>query len=234
MSAPCGGMIVSSAGMVKGGDQMKLPMGRIVVCLTVALAGTATVRAQDSREPGRNASFTLGASFGDGNTALASTIALGITWLSRVGVDVELSHARKLDFAIDLCPPPRVCVIGGQLPVTGRTVSLVPHLTVQLMPASTRLQLYALAGVGLGHIRQRYYLVPAFVDVDRPEFTRSQLTPAVSFGAGATFDLTRRFAAGVDLRSLHLEDDEAEEARFVTPAGWISTVRVGGRLLWRF
>ena len=214
---------------------MKRLMGRIVVCLTVAWAGTATVRAQDRREPRRNASFTVGASFGDGNTALASTIALGTAWLSRVGFDVELSHARKLDFAIDLCPPPRVCVIGGQLPVTGRTVSLVPHLTVQLMPASARVRFYTLAGLGLGHIRQRYFLVPSSVpDADRPEFTRSKLTPAVSFGAGAAFDITRRFAAGVDLRSLHLEDDEGEEARFITPAGWISTVRVGARIVWRF
>jgi hypothetical protein len=227
-------MIVSSAAIVKSGDQMNLLMGRIVLCLTVALAGTATIRAQGRREPLRHASFTLGASFGDGNTALASTIAFGAAWMSRVGFDVELSHARKLDFEIELCPPPRVCVIGGQLPVTGRTVSLVPHLTIQLMPASARVQLYTLAGAGLGHIRQRYFLAPASVDADRPEFTRSKLAPAVSFGGGATFDVTRRLAAGVDLRSLHLEDDAGEEARFITPAGWISTVRVGARIVWRF
>ena len=227
-------MIVSPAGVVKSADQMRLLTGRMVVCLAVALAATTTAGAQERREPRRNASFTLGASFGDGNTALASTVSLGVGWSTRLGVEVELSHARKLDFAIDLCPPPRVCVIGGQLPVTGRTLSLVPHLTVQLVPASARVQLYALAGAGLGHIRQRYFLVPSSFDEDRPEFTRSKLTPAVSFGAGATFDVTRRFAAGVDVRSLHLEDDEGEEARFITPAGWISTVRVGGRLVWKF
>jgi hypothetical protein len=207
---------------------------RVVVCLAVGLAGTATLWAQERRELRRTASFTLGASFGDGNTALASTIGVGVAGSSRLGVDVELSHARKLDFTIDLCPPPRVCIIGGQLPVTGRTLSLVPHLTVQLMPASTRVQFYALAGVGLGHIRQRYFLVPSFVGADRPELTRSKLTASVSFGACATFDVTRRFAVGVDRRSLHLLDDEGEEARFITPAGWISTVRVGARLLWRF
>ena len=227
-------MIVSSAGVVKSSDQLKVLIGRVVLCLTVALAGTAAVRAQGRREPARDASFTLGASFGDGNTALASTVSLGVRWSTRLGVEAELAHARKLDFAIDLCPPPRVCVIGGQLPVTGRTLSLVPHLTVQLMPASNRVQFYALVGAGLGHIRQRYFLVPSSFDGDRPEFTRSKLTPAVSFGAGATFDVTRRFAAGVDLRWLHLEDDEGEDARFITPAGWISTVRVGGRLVWRF
>lgn len=213
---------------------MKLEMRTAVACLIVALAGTATVRAQERRDLRRHASFTIGASFGDGNTALASTIALGAAWFSRVGVDAELSHARKLDFAIDLCPPPRVCVIGGQMPVTGRTVSLVPHLTVQLLPASARVQVYTLAGLGLGHIRQRYFLVPSAPGADRPEFTRSKLTPAVSFGAGVTFDVTRRFAAGVDLRSLHLEDDEGEDARFISPAGWISTVRVGARIVWRF
>jgi len=219
--------------MVKSSDQMKRLMGRAVVCLIAALAGTATVRAQDRRER-RRASFTAGASVGDGNIALASTLALGAGWFSRIGLDVELSHARKLDFAIDLCPPPRVCVIGGQLPVTGRTLSLVPHLTVQLMPASARVQLYTLAGLGLGHVRQRYFLVPSGAGADRPELTRSKLTPAVSFGGGVTFDVTRRFAAGIDMRSLHLEDDEGEEGRFITPAGWIDTVRVGARIVWRF
>jgi opacity protein-like surface antigen len=207
---------------------------RVLVCLGLVLGAPAILWAQERRGPVGNASFTLGASFGDGGTALASTIGLGVGWFSRVGVDVELSHARKLDFTIDLCPSPRVCVIGGQLPVTGRTLSLVPHLTVQLTPASTRVRVYALAGVGLGHIRQRYFLVPSSFDGDRPEFTRSNLTPAVSFGGGATFDVTRRLAAGVDLRSLRLRDDEGELARFITPAGWITTVRVGARIVWRF
>ena len=204
------------------------------MCLAIGLAGTTTLWAQERREHERTASFTLGASFNDGGTALASTIGLGGAFSSRLGVDVELSHARKLDFTIDLCPPPRVCVIGGRLPVTGRTLSLVPHLTVQLMPVSNRVQFYALGGAGLGHVRQRYFLVPPSFDGDRSEFTRSQLTPALSFGAGATFAVTRRLAAGVDLRSLHLEDDEGEEAGFITPAGWISTVRVGARIVWRF
>jgi hypothetical protein len=56
----------------------------------------------------------------------------------------------------------------------------------------------------------------------------------MSFGAGATLDVTPRIAIGCDLRSLHLRDDEGEEARFITPAGWIRTVRVGARIVWRF
>ncbi|HEU4890701.1 MAG TPA: hypothetical protein VFT47_04075 [Vicinamibacterales bacterium] len=207
---------------------------RLFVCLAVLLGGPATLRAQDRRQVERNASFTLGASFGDGGTALASTIGVGIGWRSRLGIDVELAHARKLDFTIDLCPPPRVCVIGGQRPVVGRTVSLVPQLTIRLTPASAHVRMYAVGGVGLGHIRQRYYLVPEFVGGDRPELTRSKLAPAMSFGAGATLDITRRIAVGCDLRSLHLRDDEGEEARFIIPAGWIRTVRVGARIVWRF
>jgi hypothetical protein len=207
---------------------------RAVLCLAVMLAGTARLPAQERRVLERNASLTLGASFGDGGTALASTLGLGIGWPSRLGVDVELSHARKLDFFIDLCPPPRVCVIGGQLPVVGRAVSLVPHLTIQMTPAAARVRLYALGGLGLGHIRQRYFLLPAGVDGDRPELTRSSLTSAVSFGGGVTFSVTRRIAVGADLRSLHLRDAEGEEARFITPAGWITTVRAGARILWRF
>ena len=207
---------------------------RLFVYLTVLLAGPATLCAQDRRQVEGNASFTLGASVGDGGTALASTIGLGIRWPSRLGVDVELSHARKLDFEIDLCPSPRVCIIGGRRPVVGRTVSLVPHLTIRLTPASAHMRLYALGGVGLGHIRQRYYLVPPSFDADRSELTRSNLAPAMSFGAGAAFDVTRRIAIGGDLRSLHLRDDDGEEARFITPAGWIRTVRIGARIAWKF
>jgi opacity protein-like surface antigen len=207
---------------------------RVIVCLAVVLAGPPALWAQERRELHRNGSFTLGASFGDGGTALASTIGLGFWWSSRLGLDTELSHARKLDFTIDLCPPPRVCVIGGQLPVIGRTLSLVPHLTVQLTPASARLRVYALAGIGLGHVRQRYFLVPSSSGADRAEFTRSKLAAAASFGGGVTIAVTKRLAAGVDLRSLHVLDDEGEEARFITPAGWISTVRLGGRVLWKF
>ena len=234
MGGVCGGMIISPAGVVKRRVKWHPLTLKASVCLGLVLAGPAILWAQERQGPERHASFTLGASFGDGATALASTIGLGIGWFSRLGFDVELSHARKLDFTIDLCPSPRVCVIGGQLPVTGRTLSLVPHLTVRLMPASTRVQVYALAGVGIGHIRQRYFLVPSSFDGDQPEFTRSKLTPAVSFGGGATFDLTRRFAVGIDLRSLRLRDDEGEQARFITPAGWITTARVGARIVWRF
>jgi hypothetical protein len=205
-----------------------------VLSLAVMMAATASLPAQQRRVLDRNAWFTVGASFGDGGTAPASTVGLGFGWPSRLGVDVELSHARKLDFVIDLCPPPRVCIIGGQLPVVGRTVSLVPHLTIRLTPASAHLRMYALGGVGVGHMRQRYFLLPAGVGGDRPELTRSSLTSAMSFGAGATFDVTRRIAVGGDLRSLHLQDGEGEEAQFITPAGWISTVRVGARIVWRF
>jgi opacity protein-like surface antigen len=220
--------------MVKGVGQVRPLAGRIVMGLAIGLAGATALSAQERREHKRTASFTLGASFGDGGTALASTIGLGFAVSSRLGAGVELSHARKLDFTIDLCPAPRVCVVGGRLPVTGRALSLVPHLTVQLMPASSRMQLYALAGAGLGHIRQRYFLVPPSFDGDRPEFTRSKLTSALSFGAGVTVAVTQRLAAGIDLRSLRLGDDEGEEARFITPAGWISTVRLGARIAWRF
>jgi hypothetical protein len=223
-----------SGGCGDARNQVRRPTLRALLCLAVIVAGAARLSAQERRVLERNASFTLGASFGDGGTALASTLGLGIGWPSRLGVDVELSHARKLDFAIELCPPPRVCIIGGQLPVVGRTVSLVPHLTIRLTPASPHLRLYALGGVGLGHIRQRYYLLPAPFGADRPELTRSNLATAMSFGAGGTFDVTRRIAVGGDVRSLHLRDAEGEETRSITPAGWITTVRVGARIVWRF
>ena len=207
---------------------------KAVVCLAMLFAAAGSVSAQDRGRVERSASVTLGASFGDGGTALASAVGAGVRWSPRIGVDVELSHARKLDFTLDLCPPPRVCVIGGRVPVTGRTLSLVPHLTVHLLPASRRLRLYALAGVGAGHVRQRYFLVPSIFGGERPEFTRSSLTLAVSLGGGAAFAPARRFAVGIDVRSLHLFDEEAEAARFIEPAGVLGTLRVGATAVWSF
>ena len=87
---------------------------------------------------------------------------------------------------------------------------------------------------GPGTSAQRYFLVPEFFTAGRPEFTRSNLTPVVSFGGGTVFNVGRRFAAGVDVRSLHLLDDEADESRFITPAGALSTVRMGARIVYRF
>jgi len=215
-------------------DRRWLATARGIACLAALLSGTPGLRAQDRRDVEWNASLSMGSSFGDGGTALASAIGAGARWPSRLGIAVELSHARKLDFTIDLCPPPRVCVIGGQLPVTGRTLALVPHVTLDLLPSSARVRLYGLAGVGAAHVRQRYFLVPAFFSGDRPELTRSNLTPAIAFGGGATLGVTRRLGLGVDLRSLHVLDDDGEEARFITPAGTLSAIRLGVRVEWGF
>lgn len=190
--------------------------------------------AQGGDDRKRHASFTVGGSFGDGDTAIALTAGLGFRLASRIGVDVELAHARKLDFTVDLCPPPRVCVIGGKLPVTGRTLSLVPHLTIDVLPPSPRLRAYVAAGAGAGHVRQRYFLGPPLVGTERLELTRSSLTPAASFGAGADVTIAPRLSIGVDVRSLWLFDDRSESDPFITPGGRLSTVRVGSRVSWAF
>ena len=225
---------MSGAACFRLTDRRWLVTARGIVCFAVLLMGAPGLWAQDRRGVAWNASFSMGASFGDGGTALASAIGAGVRWPSRLGIAVELSHARKLDFTIDLCPPPRVCVIGGRRPVTGRTLALVPHVTVDLLPSSARVRLYGLAGVGAGHVRQRYFLVPAAFSADQPELTRSNLTPAIAFGGGATFGVTRRLGVGVDLRSLHVLDDDGEEARFITPAGTLSGMRLGVRVEWTF
>ena len=104
-------------------------MLKVATCVLLLVLAGAPLHAQggdESRKHAARASFTTGASFGDGETALGLAAALGFRVGDRLGLEFELAHARKLDFTIDLCPPPRVCVIGGQLPVTGRTVTLVP------------------------------------------------------------------------------------------------------------
>jgi hypothetical protein len=195
----------------------------------------AAAGAQPGPEPRRRASYAAGVSLGDGDAALASTAALAFALTRRLGLELELAHARKLDFTIDLCPPPLVCVVGGVRPVTGRTLSLVPHLVVELSPGARRVRLYQQAGAGAGHVRQRYFIIPpSSSDEAGVERTRSKLTAAFSFGGGAAVNLTRRFALGVDVRSLHLRDEEAGVDRFITPAGMLSAVRVAGRASWRF
>lgn len=208
----------------------------ISVVSLVSLAIAPPLRAQSREEPGRRASFTAGASLGDGETALALSAGLGFRFSGRLGLEVELAYARKLDFTLDLCPAPRVCVIGGQLPVTGRTVSLVPHLLIELLPVSRRLRAYAQAGVGGGHVRQRYFFGPPLTDSlgELVEFTRSNPAVAFSLGGGVTVQITRRLAMGADVRSLHLLDEEATTDRFIMPSGALSTLRVGSRISWQF
>ena len=205
--------------------------------LILAQPVTAQSRAPaTSREDGLrpDVSFTAGASFGDGGEALTWAAGTGFRFLPRVGMDIELAHAQTLDFTIDLCPPPRVCVIGGRLPVTGRTLSLVPHLAIELLPRPGRVRAYVVAGAGAGHIQQRYAVVPGLIGTKHVEFTRSNLTAALSFGGGAALQVTRRFAIGADVRSLHLFDDAVDQDRHITPAGALTTARVGARLSWSF
>ncbi len=208
-----------------------------LVCLSLAWLAivAAPLHAQSGDELKRDASFTVGASFGDGETALASSAALRFRLASRVGLEFELAHARKLDFTIDLCPAPLVCVRGGQFPVTGRTVSFVPHVVVELLPQSNRLRVYAQAGVGVGHVRQRYFLSePPTNENPEGELTRSNVVAAFSFGGGAMIAMSRRSGIGVDVRSLHVLDEEAPAGRFITPDGMLNTLRVGARISWRF
>jgi hypothetical protein len=184
----------------------------------------------------RTASFVGGASFGDGETAPGVSAALAFSFTPRIGLEFELAYARKLDFTIDLCPPPLVCVRGGEFPVTGRSVSLVPHIVFDLLPPS-RLRVFVLGGAGVGHVRQRYFTAPVVTDsAGEPinELTRSNVVAAVSFGGGATMAIARRFAVGGDVRSLHLFDDEAAPAVFITPDGRLTALRVGVRVSWRF
>jgi hypothetical protein len=152
----------------------------------------------------------------------------------RLGLEIEGAYARKLDFTLDLCPPPLVCVRGGQLPVTGRTVSLVPHLAIELVPPSRRRRVYAQAGAGAGHVRQRYFTTPSTSGADGVELTRSSVTVALSVGAGAMVRISRRFALGADVRSLHLFDEAAPVERFISPSGRLTTLRVGSRISYEF
>lgn len=207
----------------------------VAVLSAVSLMLAQPLAAQGREKTDTRASFAAGASFGDGGTALALSAGLRFGFSTRVGLEVEAAYARKLDFTIDLCPAPRICVLGGRLPVTGRTVSLAPHLTLELLPPSSAIRAYVGAGVGAGHVRQRYFSsVSAGIGNERVEFTRSSLTFALSFGGGAMVQVSRRLAIGADVRSLHLLDEPANLERFIAPSGALRTLRVGSRVSWQF
>lgn len=196
------------------------------------------LHAQTQNEPTRRASFMAGASLGDGEPALALSAGLGWTLSPRIAFEFELAYARKLDFTLDLCPAPRVCVRGGRLPVTGRTVSLVPQLVFDLRPHA-RVRPYLQAGLGAGHLRQRYFDPPLGTAGASPgttslEYTRSNLTLALAAGGGVAVSLSRRFTIGADIRSLTIIDDKSPPDRFITPSGALHTVRIGSRVSCRF
>lgn len=211
------------------------PTGNAWAAALAILALAAPVGAQEHDARGwREAAFTTGASFGDGGAALALTAALAFRVTSRASVEFEALYARKLDFTVDLCPPPRVCVIGGTLPAIGRSVSLVPAVVIDVLPRSRRLRAYVQAGAGAGHVRQRYWFpAPPRVNPDATEFTRSSLVPAVAYGGGIAVRVSPRLGLGADVRLLHLLDDRGGD-RSITPAGALTSVRVGSRLSWLF
>jgi hypothetical protein len=205
-----------------------------ILVLAILLAMVAMPRrlfAQSGPKPERfEVSFAIGASLGDGGTALASTLELDVPVSSRFAVGVEAAHARSLDFALDLCPPPLVCIRGGRLPVTGRTVALIPHVKFEVLPRS-RVRLSLQGGVGGGHVRQRWVDAAFTPGI---EFTRSSLTAALSLGATTTVDVSNRVTVGVDIRSLQVFDEHSPDSRFIQPSGTLRTVRVAARTGWRF
>jgi hypothetical protein len=204
----------------------------IAAVAIVSLAVAPPLSAQSREDHRRHATFTAGASLGDGGSALALSAGVGVRW-SSLGVEVEIAYARKLDFTLDVCPPPRLCVIGGQIPVTGRTLALVPQLSIQLLPASRRVRVYLQAGVGAGHVRQRYFLGPPFAGTVT-ERTRSNVTLAVASGGGLTIQISRRMALASDVRALHLLDAAASPEQFIVPSGTLTTLRLGSRVSWQF
>jgi hypothetical protein len=210
--------------------------GRSVgVAAVLSLICAPALQAQGRDDRLRHAAFIAGASFGDGETAPALSAGMRVGLSQRAGVEVEFAHARTLDFTLDLCPAPLVCVRGGELAVTGRTISLIPHVVIELLPASRRIRAYALAGAGAGHVRQRYFTTPPAGGGDEGvELTRSSVTFALSFGGGASVRVSRRFAVGADVRSLSLFDDAPAIGQFITPAGTLRTLRVGSRVSYEF
>jgi hypothetical protein len=205
-------------------------MMRLAVAGLMILAARTPARAQVADGSGRRASFTAGASLGDGDTALALSAALGFRIASRASLEFAIDYARRLDFTLDLCPAPRVCVVGGTRPVTGRTVSIAPHLVIELLAPSRRVRAYAAAGVGGGHVRQRYFTSP----IETGELTRSSVVVAVSFGGGASMRISRQLAIGADVRVLSLLDEESPVDRFIQPSGVLRSIRLGSRVSWEF
>lgn len=216
------------------------PAAALLLVTVQSLAAAGAARAQapaPAASDRRYAAVTAGASLGDGEAAPAFDAALAFALTDRIALELDLAYARRLDFTLDLCPAPLVCIQGGQLPVTGRTVALIPHLVVDLGQAGGRVRPYVAAGVGVAHLRQRYF--GASVDrvgiaVVPSEFTRSAVVPALSAGGGLVVRLAQRVGIGLDARVLALLDEEPAASRFIVPGGTLTMVRSGARVWWRF
>lgn len=202
--------------------------------LLAVLIATATAAAAQGAAPAhrREIGFAAGASAGEGGAALASALDLAVSLSPRFGIAVELAHARTLDFTLDLCPPPRLCIRGGRLPVTGRAVSLVPHVRTELLGVRHKVRVHVQAGIGAGHVRQRWLDSPS--PPSPIESTRSSLTTAISLGGGIVLPVSDRISIGAELRSLHLFDKDATPDRAIEPSGRLGTLRIGARVGWRF
>jgi hypothetical protein len=207
-----------------------------IVC-AAALAGSgAPVDAQSGSQPSARAWFFAGGSVGDGGPALALSAGLGLQVDSRVSVEFELAYARRLKFVLERCPPPLVCVLAEELPVTGRTLALVPQVLVELVGHPRAVRAYLTAGAGAGHVRQRYFVGPSASSsfVEPAEFTRSKIVPTVAFGGGAEIAIARRLAWGVDVRSLQFFDETLVGELSIVPSGRLTALRLGTHVAWRF
>jgi hypothetical protein len=215
----------------------------LAALLTLAWPQPLFAQRADVRE--RRASGTAGVSLGDGESALALAAALRYEIAGPFHMEAQLAYARNLDFTLDLCPRPHVCVIGGTIPVTGRTVSLLADLVADL-PSWGSLRPHLVAGGGVAHLRQRYVVPPEItrvagdleqvvgVPVERIERTRSKLAPALVVGLGADVPLSHRLAVGMDVHLLSIFDDAPTPERFIMPAATLTTVRLESRVSWRF
>lgn len=77
-----------------------LTLGALVMLMVMVLT-TATASAQVGREPGGKVFGLVGGSFGDGETAVATSAGAGIRLTRHLGLDVELFHVAGLDLTED-------------------------------------------------------------------------------------------------------------------------------------
>jgi opacity protein-like surface antigen len=218
-------------------------MATLVSLALIAAAHAA--EAHGTNEIRRDASAIVGASLGDGDTAATVSASLGFSFAHHFGVDFELSYAGHLEFMLDLCPAPGNCPVSEHTPVTGRTVSLVPHFVLDLASSSSRVHPYAIAGVGVTHLRQWYVLSPAVdrvdlgvpgveIDTRSTERKRSKLAPTLAFGGGMSVRLSRNVALGADVRLMALFDEAPDGEQNMLALGTIATIRAGSRITLRF
>jgi len=202
-------------------------MSRGIGIVAIGLVFATAAEAQPSRT-----GFRLGggvsATTGEGSVAPAVGLAASYRFGPRFGLELDASYLPKIDLGeFPNCPPPLVCILGGNYSLDARAVSLTGNVVAALPSGVSWMQPYVVAGIGVAHVRRQHQDV--FFAARRWQITTTK--PTVTFGGGVEFPAGRRLGLGLDIRYQPIFEDRPA-LPVVEPT--LNLTRIGATLSYRF